>query len=638
MAMNPHRARRPVEALSEQVINQIAAGEVVERPASVVKELLENALDAGATRIRIEVDEGGARRIRITDDGWGMSPEDAQKALLRHATSKLRSAEDLESVATLGFRGEALPSIASVSRFCLQTRTAEAEMGFEIRKAGGAPLEIAEVGAPKGTTVEVCDLFFNQPARLKFLRRPATELGHISEMVHRACLLRPDLSLSLISQGRAIFEVFAASAQDPKDRLRRILGSALSEKLYPIKAPLQAGSVEVTGFLGEPTADQRTTKGLYFFVNGRFVRDRTLQHAVMDAYRNLLERGRYPVALLFVKVGPGLVDVNVHPQKTEVRFADSQAVHREVSQCLRRTLDAQPWLAKASGLPSLNGDPQPDRDPQPGSVAPLGRVAPPTGRALGDDLSRFVVRPKGYRPESSFERRAGRVREPDPPIYVPTEGRQPWSERSASVSEDLFSRVPAGGFFSQLRPIGQLGGIYLLAESRDQGLVVIDQHAAHERVLFASLLSAAEAGLACEEPLLMPLQLELGGARQQAAEAYQGDLLALGFAIEPFGGQSWLLKSCPKALREADLRALLLDLLDLLVEEQPSELVARLEALCARAACHKAVRAGDRLSLPEIDALFEALDRAERGAHCPHGRPVFVRFDAKELAKWFHRS
>lgn len=671
-----------IRQLSEQVANQIAAGEVVERPASVVKELLDNALDAGARRVRVEVEGGGAELVRVIDDGLGMSREDAPLSLDRHATSKLWTAEDLQTVATLGFRGEALPSIASVSRFSLTTRPAGQDTATRVRVEGGGPRSVEEVGAPVGTTMEVRDLFFNVPARRKFLKRASTELGHISETVTRAALVRPELSISLRSSGRMIIDVPADAGGDPRGRLSRVLGAKLAEALYPI--PGQApGPVTVRGFVSAPGESQRTSRGLYVFVNGRFVRDRTIQHAIQDGYRSLLEKGRYPSVLLSIQLDPSLVDVNVHPQKTEVRFTDTQLVHRAVSAALSTALSAQPWLP--AELP--------------------GRVAPPSGAGLGG--ARYVGQTVGagspWRRSWSGEPKdpalagASVAREPpaaeDPraraeaglaeaearwraearraadldaqsglqgrgsaSIGAPTEwgaepgpeerglGAQRAEEQGAerALSEEGAPPAPELGLarpgpFAQLKPVGQLLGTYLVCEG-PEGMVLIDQHAAHERVVYARLRAQAAEARVQVQPLLMPLRVELDPRRGATAEAEAEVLAALGLELEPFGGQTWLIKSTPALLGPSGPEQLLFDLLDRLAEGGTSGAEDKLDALCARAACHAAVRAQDKLTNEEVKALLTSMDETALSAHCPHGRPVFVRWSAAELARLFHRS
>jgi len=332
-----------IRRLPEDISNQIAAGEVVERPASVVKELVENALDAGASRIHVDIEDGGQARIRVTDDGAGMSPQDALRCLERHATSKLRTVDDLFSIRTLGFRGEALPSIASVSRFRLTTRTADAAAATRVQVEGGVPGQPEIVGAPVGTDIQVEDLFFNVPARRKFLKRISTETGHVTETLVRVALASPDVAFRLTASDRMLMEVPAASDKDPGGRLARILGRGRAERLVPIPPDDRDHPIEVSGWVGEPGAAERGNRGLYVFLNGRFVRDRGVQHALQEAFRGLIDRGRSPAAVIFLRMDPSRFDVNVHPQKFEVRFRSPQDIHRAVFGAVSRTLQAQAW-------------------------------------------------------------------------------------------------------------------------------------------------------------------------------------------------------------------------------------------------------------------------------------------------------
>jgi DNA mismatch repair protein MutL len=588
--------------LPAHVANQIAAGEVVERPSSVVKELLENAIDAGARRIRVEVEEGGHALIRVTDDGTGMTREDAVLSLARHATSKIRGVEDLETVATFGFRGEALPSIASVSRFSLTTRVREETEGTRIVVEGGAPT-VSPAGTAPGTVVEVRDLFFNVPARRKFLKRAATELSHIGDAVARLALPKVDVAFVLESGGRPILEVPAAE-RDPKVRLERILGKAVAARMFPIattEGPIRAG-----GYVSAPDLSERTARGIAIFVNGRFVRDRTIQHAVTDAYRTLLERGRYPVVVLFLDVDPTTFDVNVHPQKTEVRFAETGAVHRAVTSAIGRTLEGQPWLSR------------------PDSV----------------EARRYALRSEasGYAEHRARSQGVGAiepsVREPPPSAY----DRYMELARPILSPRQIHARVE--GPFSSLVAIGQILGTYLVCQGHDPDrMVVIDQHAAHERVAFERLRKAHRERSLAVQPLLIPVSIDLDERRAAVAAEESERLRAIGLELSPFGGRTWVLSSAPSVLGKTDLARVVTDVLDELVElgasSSPEEAI---EGLLACAACHTVVRANDRLTQLEIQELLRQMDAIDFGAHCPHGRPVFREWSAAELERMFHRT
>jgi DNA mismatch repair protein MutL len=650
---------RRIVRLDEAVANQIAAGEVVERPASVVKELVENALDADARRIVVELEAGGEALVRVTDDGCGMGAADAVACLERHATSKLRTAADLETVRTLGFRGEAIPSIASVSRFTLTTRARGDSVGTRVQVEGGRLASVQDAGAAPGTVIEVRDLFFNVPARKKFLKRAQTESGHVTEALTRLALARPDVHVRLTHDGRESLDVPASTGGDLRGRLGRILGHEVAEQLFPIQEEPRGG-VEVRGFISSPSLSERTPRGLYVFVNGRYVRDRTISHAIQDAYRTLLEKGRYPTVVLFVELDPRGLDVNVHPQKVEVRFADTGQLHRAVSGALGRTLLAQPWLrSTAPSEPARRYALRPVAEPAPGPPPPELAASPPTlaRSAAPEPLApRSASRPAASIPH--FGQGKGISRFLDgltPPSLGGRLGLSPrpgGSAREALVEPDPTTGEGAaaphpateawdaafGGRFGALEPIGQALGTYLVCQGVGE-LVLIDQHAAHERIAFERLRRERRERGVVTQPLLLPLMVELDAARSARAHDAVERLLEVGIELEPFGGNTWAVKAAPVALKQAALGPLvveLLDALDALDATTPLEEV--FERLMACAACHSVVRAGDRLTIPEMKALLRQMDEADLGAHCPHGRPVFVRFGATELARLFHRT
>jgi DNA mismatch repair protein MutL len=527
-------------------------------------------------------------------------------------------------VRTMGFRGEAIPSIASVSRFVLTSRTAEDEVATRIVVDGGKQSPPELVGAPKGTTVEVSDLFFNVPARRKFLKSAATEMSHLTDAVVRTALSRPSVSFSLRSDGRSILEAPAHVEADPRGRLARILGRPIADRLHPILE--QEGSrVRVHGFAGAPELSERTTRGLYTFVNGRFVKERTIQHALQDAYRTVMERGRYPTVLLFVELDPSALDVNVHPQKTEVRFVSSGDVHRAVTNALGRTLQAQPWINKAAAPPvrSYTMAPIGPLDSQPASDR--GSYSPSSGRSPyasdGPARGRYVP---DLGPGWSSKETA--------PLFPPRPSFAPTSPSGAQ------NEAPLLGPFSSLEPVGQVLGTYLVCRAADK-MVLIDQHAAHERIAFEKLKAEQRGRGVAIQPLLVPLSLELDPARSAIVQAEKERLLACGFELEPFGGETWLLKTAPAALGTSDLSALVLDVIDDLKEVgESSSIEERIERMLSCAACHTVVRAGDRLDNLEIGALLRQMDQIDFGAHCPHGRPVFVEWSAAELGRLFHRT
>ncbi len=630
-------AESRIRQLDEATANQIAAGEVVERPASVVKELLENALDAEATRISLEVEEGGIERILIVDDGHGMPPEDARLSLERHATSKIRSADDLLRIQTMGFRGEALPSIASVSRFTLTTRPPDRDDAVRLVVEGGHLRSESSAGAAVGTTVEVADLFFNVPARKKFLKRPATELGHISDAVVRLALARPSVAFRLKHGPKVLLDVPPATEADPKGRLGRILGRKVADALHAIPQGSE-GPIRVTGYVAEPGLSERTTRGQYVFVNGRFVRDRTIQHAIQEGYRTLMEKGRYPTVVLWLELDPSTFDVNVHPQKTEVRFVRTSDVHRAVTAALRRTLLDQPWLRSGQ------------------YAVAVARTGAATVRDAGDKgLGSYVGASRVPVPPPPAARGEGVVGSviPSPARFDPVGGtgggRTPPPSRVTSSAPEprpaLFEtqRAPAGRptatrRFGGLEPVGQVLGTYLVCQGQGE-MVVIDQHAAHERIAFQRMRTQRQQARVATQPLLMPIPLELNDAQAETARAHDDKLAELGFELAPFGGQTWLVKATPVELKGADVERLVRDLLDELETfEQTTPYEDQVDALLSCAACHSVVRAGDRLSNQEIRALLQQMDEIDFGAFCPHGRPVFIQWTSADLARLFHRT
>ena len=583
-----------VRVLPEALANQIAAGEVVERPASVVKELLENALDAGATTVFIDIQEGGRRLIRVVDDGIGMSRGDAARAVERHATSKVRDVEDLRSIITLGFRGEALPSIASVSRFRLVTRAEGDVAGTEVRIEGGAPPSLKDAGGPVGTRVEVSDLFFNVPARLKFLKRNATEMGHITGLLTAAALGYPHVHFRLTHNGRVSLD--HPVAPNLKQRIFQVLGGATTQRLFAVQLD---DTLRVRGFISEPTHTRTNQRGLHTFINGRWVRDRVVNHAIVSAYGNLLERGRYPHAVLYLHLPPDEVDVNVHPTKAEVRFVHAGRVHDAIVGACRLTLGRTPWVgAPAPGAPL----PQPPSAPVPFDVYGLKHAGSQRPAAV----------------EASV---------------VPVAARAP------ELSLDGPDASEAGrAFFRRLRVLGQADKTFLVCEGHD-GLYVIDQHAAHERVGYERIKAGYCDARLARQQLLFPLQLEFSPEESTCLNDHQEVLGRLGFEVEPFGGGTWQVTSVPALLSKADVGRLVRDVVAELTDlGQATLMEAHLELLFSTMACHSVIRAGDSLSHEEIRALLEQMDEVELGANCPHGRPVYVTLPFAELARKLHRT
>jgi DNA mismatch repair protein MutL len=595
----PSQAPR-VRRLEGALVDQIAAGEVVERPASIVKELVENALDAGARRIRLEVRGGGRDWIAVSDDGLGMTPADAELALERHATSKLATAADLQRIGSYGFRGEALPAIASVSSFRLRTRPRGAAEAFELRIRAGRRLHARPVGGPEGTRVEVADLFEAVPARRKFLKTATTEWGHIADWLARAALALPEVHFDLQRDDRPA-QVWPA-ARSLRDRAAAVLGEREVAPLLDVAFGAEGqGRARVHGLVSRPDQHRATAAGIRLFVNRRSVRDRMLQHAVLDVYRDLLPRGRYPTALLFVELPPEDVDVNVHPAKWEVRFADPRAVHRLVGDALRAVISRRSWLSTEPA------------DPGAGRVRE--RVDAPHATAPGTSDWIFAR-------EAPVAGQGAAVGPPD--VATPA------------------SAAPRPRF-GELRLLGQWLSTYLLLEAKDQ-LLLVDQHAAHERVLYERLRAEwLERGVE-RQALLAPLPVELEPRAAAALAEQQAEVERLGFELEPFDERTFAVRAQPALLAERDPVALLRSLADELAAG-PGDLgdgtairaLAPADRVFATLACHSARRKGDRLEPPEQRALIDALDAIPWAPTCPHGRPVAVPLELHEIERRFGR-
>jgi DNA mismatch repair protein MutL len=593
-----------VQRLPDALVDQIAAGEVVERPASVVKELVENALDAGASRIRVEVREGGASLVAVTDDGCGMPQGDARLALERHATSKIRSIGDLQEISSFGFRGEALPSIASVSRMRLTTRERDADDGWEIRVEAGETVDERTAGCPAGTRIEVADLFASVPARRKFLKKPSTEWGHIKDWLGRLALALPGVHFELRHDERPAL-VWPSTA-DPLERIAAVLGEETAASVHATTFEGPEGHVHA--YLSGPEHTRSNGNGLYLFVNGRPVRDLVLRHAVLDAYRDLLPRGRFPTAILFLTVAPDSLDVNVHPAKWEVRFADPQAVHRLVRGCVRGVMSERHWL----------------QSPPPGS--PVQAAA---GRGGGADTAGTAIRASDWTFARPFTSEgvlgADRVADAEAPGVSPAAG----GERIS---------------FGSLRIVGQLLASYLLLEGK-RGLILVDQHAAHERVLYERLRAQwLDHGVSSQQ-LLVPETVEIEPLALAALQDAEDRSRRLGFALEAFGEDAVLVRAIPALLSGRNPAHLVRELARGL--EQPelagegdasdTRLLRAADRAFASLACHAARRFGDHLEAEEQLAILRDLDEIPWAPTCPHGRPVAVSLDASEIERRFGR-
>ncbi len=604
-----------IDVLPPDLASQIAAGEVVERPASAAKELVENALDAGATRVDVAVDAGGIGRLSVSDDGRGMSPEDAPRCLERHATSKLRSLSDLERMQTYGFRGEALPSIASVSRFRLRTRSADADAGVELIVEGGGPGELRPVGASVGTQVEVRDLFFNVPARRKFLRATSTEAGHVVDVVESAALSVPEVTFTVQRDGRPVREWLRAGGRE--ERVRQILDG---EELSAVRG--ERGPLKLEAFLSRPERARSGTGGLKILVNARPVRDRAVAATIAQAYGSVLERGRYPRGIVYIDLPAELVDVNVHPQKSEVRFADPRAlmdaIHGLVSRELNRAFSLPPATRRSEGAPPLAF--RGSSSPGPAAPAPLADVVRPRSEP---SVERAFARPLPVRPS---------LPDPTPP-----------AEPAVTAAAEALIHVRDGGTAAPIRPspgltwsslrfIAQVRHTYLICEG-DEGLYLLDQHAAAERVTFSKLRRQYQSRTVAAQALLFPLTLEVTPAEAELVEQHAEQIAQVGLQLRARGSQALSVHAIPRLLQRASPERLVRDLLSELGRSGGREFSGAVDLALATMACHGSVRSGDVLSADAATALLRALDGADFAGHCPHGRPVVTFLSWSELER-----
>ena len=620
----PVPAHRPIQALPDQLISQIAAGEVVERPSAVVKELLENALDAGATQITVRLEEGGVKRIAITDNGRGIAPEQLPLALARHATSKIASLTDLENVATLGFRGEALASIAAVAAVSVTSRTADAPHAWEI--VGSHHGAVAPSSGAHGTTIDVQDLYFNTPARRKFLKSEQTEYGHCAEVVRRIALARPDVAFSLFHNGRTIDQW---SVCEMAKRSAHILGSDFAEARLPIDET--AGPLRVHGYAGLPTASKARADGQFFYVNGRFVRDKLLVHAVRAAYQDVLHGDRFPSYVLGLDLDPALVDVNVHPSKIEVRFRDSRAVHQFVFHAVQRALaltSATNFGTAPAPLPAadVNGNPGSWRREH--QQTSFGAQLSPSYPA--------TFSPSPYAPAARFNG-AGVAQTMDSygalfvsPANAPV---TPYTAPTQTMSNDEY---PLGFALAQLH------GIYILAQNT-KGMVLVDMHAAHERILYEQIKNALDARADGHDmqvqALLIPVTFFADAVEVGTAQENQETLKSLGFDIAALSPTTLAVRSVPTLLKNADAQTLARDVLRDVREFGGSRvLIERRNELLGTLACHTAVRANRILTNPEMNALLRQMESTERADQCNHGRPTWVQLEISALDKLFLRG
>jgi len=590
-----------IHRLPDDLANQIAAGEVVERPASVIKELVENSLDAGARRIVITVEYGGKKLIRVEDDGEGMEPEDARLAIERHATSKIHRSDDLARIATLGFRGEALPSIASVSHFVLRSRARGAQSGTDVRVNGGTIASVMEAGMPEGTSIEVADVFYNLPARRKFLKSDGAESAQVSRIATQLALCYPEVGFTLTSSGRKVLQVPPVATL--RDRLYQLYG----DRSDLVDVRRDGGGVTLVGYIAA-LAEQGPTRGPQnVFINRRIVRDRTIAHAIIDAYSVASIKERSPEVHLFIEMPPDAVDVNVHPTKAEVRFRDQSFIHELVRRALGDALGRGPAPELHLSSPSIN-EPQPSTLPLPhaySAVFPsrwtVGATAPTSGSALAPTSDDLIA------PASVSE------------IAPTSEGRV------------------APTSIKPLMPLGQFRDTFIIAVDED-GIAIIDQHVAHERVLFERITERLTSGRLESQRLLEPMLVEMSGAARQALAAHRSALEQLGFEVEEFGGDSLRVSAFPALLTrehcEIALRALAEDLEGL---DRGSKVEDALKRIAATMACHAAVKANYPLTMEKMAHILEELRRTAYSTICPHGRPVMLRLTRREVEKNFQR-
>ena len=650
-----------IRILPENVANKIAAGEVVERPASVVKELLENALDAGARSIRVEVESGGKRMIRVIDDGTGMIHDDALLSFERHATSKLRTADDLLSIATLGFRGEALPSIAAVSRLLLQTRATEEAEGTRVEFAGGKLIGVNPEGLPAGTTISVADLFYCVPARRNFLKSETTELGHIASLVTHYALAHPDKQFVLKTPTQEI--IHATAVETMAERVYQLFGRQALDDLFellPVRSPMRAAITEaeltseehaaelvVRGFASRPEVQRGNRNGIYVFVNKRLVRDRLILHAIHEAYRNVLPPAVFPAVLLFLDLPAEEVDVNVHPAKIEVRFRHPQFVHDFTRDSIRQA------LSKARPIPSFAGiAPSVASNGEQGAAAAAAvaganqsdtglprAVIPPLNGFPVDGAPMNAASAAGAASAGDFELTVAPLR-PEAQRFRFESGIGIVSDESFSGSEGNFSRaepLASAGSLTELKPLGQINSSFIVAVN-GEGLWIIDQHVAHERVLFEQHLRARREGQLTGQRVLVPMMVELSPRQIVIFERIAEELTANGFEVAQMGPRSVAIHAAPAGIATSDAERLLMEILDGTERENAAVSMDSLQAkIAASTSCHAAIKVNMPLDQKKMEWLLAELAKTEAPMSCPHGRPIVLRYSVREIERAFKR-
>ncbi|WP_413664096.1 DNA mismatch repair endonuclease MutL [Microbulbifer sp. CNSA002] len=623
-----------IQQLSPRLANQIAAGEVVERPASVIKELLENSLDAGATRLEVDVDGGGSKRMKVRDNGKGIEREDLPMALARHATSKIHALEDLEAVATLGFRGEALASISSVARLALTSSRDESGKGWQVSAEGrDMQAQLAPSAHPRGTTVDVRDLFFNTPARRKFLRTEKTEFNRIDETIKRLALSRFDVSISLRHNGKGVHNLRAGTGRvEMERRVAQVCGPAFMQNALHID--VERSGLRLWGWVAEPAFSRSQADLQFFYVNGRAIRDKVVSHAVRRAFADVLYHGRHPAFVLYLELDPASVDVNVHPTKHEVRFRDSRLVHDFLFGSLHRALaDVRPGQKEET-----ESEPEQERQEQvtglqAGEFAgqhkmPLSNRPSPSN--LREQMNAYGALHQPYQ-DSSPATQQPQDAPTSRPVPVPQASSGTTIGAGAGIESE--SEVPPLGF-----ALAQLHGIYILAQN-EHGMVVVDMHAAHERIVYEQMKVAYAAGGIQAQPLLVPVSLAVSQREADCFEERSEVFTALGFVLQRAGPETLLVRQVPTMLHGAEVEQLVRDVLsDLLGEGDSARIGERINEVLGTMACHGSVRANRRLTIPEMNALLRDMERTERSGQCNHGRPTWTQVKLADMDKWFMRG
>ena len=610
-----------IKRLTPRLANQIAAGEVVERPASVIKELLENALDAGATRIDIALENGGVKRMLVRDNGEGVSADDLKLALERHATSKIQEQEDLEGISTLGFRGEALASIASVSKLTMTSNASDEKSGWRVRSEGESMRSALEPAAhPRGTTVDVEDLFYNTPARRKFLRTERTELSRIEDIVRKISLSHPAVQLQLTHQGKSLRQYASAMSMAEREfRVRQALGAAFIDAAMYFEE--QKEGMTLSGWVATPSYSRSQADQQYFFVNGRSIRDKVLSHAVRQGYHDVLHHGRQPAYVIFFELDPRLVDVNVHPTKHEVRFRESRSVHNFIFSTVHHVLSRS--LAKGGAATPSQEASMPGAQYDPGSSSLSSNLFSQRSLLMAEREGR----PQSLSAALDFLAMA------NPRSKALEPGAAPLAEAGSSDAAQNDQEIPPLGY-----AIGQLLGVYILAQN-ESGLIVVDMHAAHERITYEQMKQQMDEAGVTSQPLLVPQSVAVSTREVSALESHRDVLLARGLRLEVASDESIIIRAVPALLQREHAEQLVRDVLADLVEHgQTERLTEQRDELLATMACHGAVRANRRLSLQEMNHLLRLMEETERSSQCNHGRPTWFQISLAELDSLFSRG